>query len=40
MVRLSRRTMLLAGSAWAFAGVGECNVSTQNDRAAVLADPS
>ena len=29
MVRLSRRTILLAGSAWAFAGVGECNVSTQ-----------
>ena len=29
MVRLSRRTILLAGSAWAFAGGGECNVSTQ-----------
>ncbi len=29
MVRPSRRTILLAGSAWAFAGVGECNVSTQ-----------
>ena len=29
MVRLPRRTILLAGSAWAFAGVGECNVSTQ-----------
>ena len=40
MVRLSRRTMLLGGSAWAFAGVGECNVRCANDRAAVPADPS
>jgi blue copper oxidase len=39
MVRLSRRTILLAGSAWAFAGVGECKVGKQTTARPSLSIP-
>ena len=39
MVRLSRRTILLAGSAWAFAGGGACDVGTQTTARPSLSIP-